>query len=973
MNETPSGIALEVERRRARIAEYEALVAAEMLELRRLERLASVVEPPLHEWQREAIEAWEDAGRRGAVEAVTGTGKTRVGIAAIARAHREGRRSVVLVPSLVLRDQWLQSLRELLPQLAVVTKARPDDADWHVTITTPLHAANNALLAPGEQALLVADEMHRYGARKYRKALIEEDFPHRLGLTATRTRGDDGDAVLDEFFGPTCFELGYGRAVADELVAPFTIAFARVPFTAEERAEYEELSAQLADARRQVASEVPLEPIGEFLAGLQRLASDRGHRRSGAARWYLKLFNRRRALFSGSAQKRFALEAMLPVIRDSVGTLVFTQTKATARAVADMLADGGVEAAAVDSETADVDRLDIINGFAEGGLRALAAPVLFDEGLDLPRADLGIVLAATHRRRQMVQRFGRVLRKKPDGAIARFVVLVLAGSTEDPTAYGHEPTFADELAAHAIAAEHFDLAEPEGLPALVEFLAPGLGAGVAPFAPAAVEGTAMADRAEQRATALGAAESGPTPWTVPAWSPAPTRSRSCPGSDPVEATAAVERVRLAPLGTLAEEDDDRARRDPAYADIRISDDAAKDYRRAIGRAPLLDAEEEVELAKRIEVGLFAEQRLRDGEVGSRFERHSLERLVTDGKRAHARFVQSNLRLVVSLAKRYQHRAPGLDLLDLVQMGNEGLHKAVQKFDYRLGNKFSTYATWWIKQAVQRGIHDEELLIRVPVHMREMQAKIAKSRRRLEQQGQEVDDERLAAEAGVDAADLEKARAATHVHLDLGAFDDHLESALGIALDDPTDAVDDRLAVERIGELLPHLLDERMHDIIRARFGLDCEPQTLDRIGERFGVTRERIRQLETIALAVLRESPELRRLGIDLGWTSGGDDAPPARRRGPKQPPPLKAPKPKRRRKPAAEGTAAERTPPKTPTAPVDIATTTAAVVAAAVTAIPATRGSAAAPEPQDARPAEHRRRFGRISDSLAEAAKRLP
>lgn len=844
----------------ARIAELEAALAEERRKLRRLEaaRIAADGEGfPLFDWQREALERWEAAERCGIVEAVTGTGKTRVGVAAIARSLREGRRAIVLVPTKVLRDQWCASLAELIPGVAVTTTPGSHDPDWQVGVLTPLQGARRQPLPAGEQALLVADEAHRYGSPEFRKALRPADYPHRLGLTATRERGDDGDEVLAEFFGPTCFELDYARAVADGLIAPFKIAFARVPFTPEEWAEYDELSTTMRDLRMRLQHHVTLEPIGEFLAGLQRLAADRGHSRSGLARWYLKLFSERRRLFSGSDQKRRALEALLPVVRESVGTLVFTQTKQSAQSVAAMLTDGGVRSAAVDSDVGDGERHEIIRLFESGELRAMASPVVFDEGLDLPRADLGIVLAATHRRRQMVQRFGRVLRRKPDSAIARFVVLALAGSTEDPAARDHEPTFADELAPHAIAAEHFDLADADELARLAEFLAPGVEVDATPLtAPArqqheeAAVGPDAGSGSEHDASTLMAPSTFPRPGAAPR-----------PGD---------EGIRLVDSKALARahEQAEDARRAATADGIRVSEDALADYRRQAARTPLLDADGEVRLAKRIEAGLFAEHRLAEGAVATRAERKLLDRLVVEGRRAFTHLLQANLRLVLSIAAKHRDRTETLDVLDLVQFGNLGLAQAAQMFDYTRGNKFSTYASWWIRQAISRGIDDTDLTIRIPVHLRGQQRKVHAARAVLEARGADVDADALAEASGLPSQDVGKAldAVATHVsHEDLREWED-LDGVAVLSSSDPCEEVDARLDLGQVPEAVFAALDERDARIMVARYGLDGEPpRTLDDIGREFGVTRERIRQLEKKAIEALRESERLRRLAEAYG------------------------------------------------------------------------------------------------------------
>ncbi len=291
-----------------------------------------------------------------------------------------------------------------------------------------------------------------------------------------------------------------------------------------------------------------------------------------------------------------------------------------------------------------------------------------------------------------------------------------------------------------------------------------------------------------------------------------------------------------------------------------SDDAVRDYLQKIGTFPLLTAEEETELARRIEVGVLAQEKLDNGvEYGSLAR--ELRALVRDGEAAYARFVRSNLRLVVTVAKRYSGR--GVPLLDLVQEGNIGLDRAVKKFDYRQGFKFSTYAMWWIRQAITRGIADSARLIRVPVHTGEKISTVRRAARALETEfGRVPSDDELAAETGYTREEvrklLEADREPVSIHVPVG---DDAGSELGDLIEDGDAApVVDIVSAGVRHELLHRKLDKlpkREADILRMRFGLVGDgPMTFDQVGAYFGVSRERIRQIESRALALLR-CPEL--------------------------------------------------------------------------------------------------------------------
>ena len=286
-------------------------------------------------------------------------------------------------------------------------------------------------------------------------------------------------------------------------------------------------------------------------------------------------------------------------------------------------------------------------------------------------------------------------------------------------------------------------------------------------------------------------------------------------------------------------------------------DPVKDYLKQIGKVPLLNAEQEVELAKRIEAGLFAEEKLADGASLRAEARLDLEWIADDGRRAKNHLLEANLRLVVSLAKRYTGR--GMLFLDLIQEGNLGLIRAVEKFDYTKGYKFSTYATWWIRQAITRAMADQARTIRIPVHMVEVINKLARVQRQMLQDlGREPTPEELAAELDMTpekVIEVQKyGREPISLHTPLGEdgdseFGDLIEDSEAIQ---PGEAVSFTLLQEQLHSVLD-TLSEREAGVVSMRFGLtDGQPKTLDEIGKVYGVTRERIRQIESKTMSKLR-------------------------------------------------------------------------------------------------------------------------
>jgi RNA polymerase primary sigma factor len=289
----------------------------------------------------------------------------------------------------------------------------------------------------------------------------------------------------------------------------------------------------------------------------------------------------------------------------------------------------------------------------------------------------------------------------------------------------------------------------------------------------------------------------------------------------------------------------------------VMGDSVHTYLKSIGRRSLLTAEEEVDLAKRIEAGLFAEHKLETERRLSKQHRADLEAVAEDGRRAKAHMLEANLRLVVSVAKKYSDR--GLSLLDVVQEGNLGLIRAVEKFDYTKGYKFSTYAMWWIRQAIQRGFADSARTIRLPVHVLEMLSKLSRVERDMHQRlGREPTPEELAVELDRTPDQIEELLRTSRQPISLDStIGEDGETSIGDLIED-VDAPEAGELVDRqlMADQLRHALDAltpREATIMSMRFGLyDGNPHTLDEIGKALGLTRERIRQLEKQSLSKLR-------------------------------------------------------------------------------------------------------------------------
>jgi superfamily II DNA or RNA helicase len=396
-------------------------------------------------WQREAIARWYANGCHGIVEAVTGTGKTHVGLETVAHAAREGEKSTVLVPSVDLQDQWAERFARFLPHLSVARlggRKVGDPRVADVTIAVVNSALRTDLSSLSPDSLLVSDEVHRYGAEQFQYAL-RANYRRRLGLTATLERsGDDAvEAVLAPYFGGSIMQVTFDRAIREEVVAPFRLVMAPVALNDDEKAEYDKLSRQISNGLKVLRGRGMLKASGAALAQeLGRLRNIPGEVGKAARAAETGMRQRRKFLASASG-KLDAIEELSEMIGQSQGTVVFTQSKGVAEEAALRLREWAVPASALHSDMNARERRASLDGLATGHLQALAAPKLLDEGIDVPTVDLGIVMTASRSRRQMVQRLGRVIRKKDDGRPVDFVILYAEDTVEDPSSGVHEGFF----------------------------------------------------------------------------------------------------------------------------------------------------------------------------------------------------------------------------------------------------------------------------------------------------------------------------------------------------------------------------------------------------------------------------------------------------------------------------------------------------------------------------------------------------
>lgn len=416
--------------------------------------------PAPRAWQLEAFSAWQAAGRRGVIEAVTGTGKTAVGILAAAEAVAGGWHVLVVVPGRDLLDQWYQKLITELPSVRV---GRCGDGasdalgDYGVLVATVQSASRYQMMPPGGHGLLIADEVHRYGTERYSLAL-EPQFAERLGLTATYERDDRGlELHLAPYFandewarvgGEIVARCGYERGLADGILARFRVGMVGVDFTSAERSDYDEWDAQAKTLMGQLINQhgCPCEPFGEYMKAVSELGEggNDDSRATGRARQYLNAFTKRKALLADCGRKLDAFDALSAVLGSAERAIVFTETKDSANRAAGKLLDLGVSAQSYTSDLRQDERKRLMRTFRSGAVRVLCAPRVLDEGVDVPEADVGVIVASSRSRRQMIQRMGRIIRPNLDGHPASFLILYVRGTTEDPSLGAHE-AFLEEM------------------------------------------------------------------------------------------------------------------------------------------------------------------------------------------------------------------------------------------------------------------------------------------------------------------------------------------------------------------------------------------------------------------------------------------------------------------------------------------------------------------------------------------------
>ena len=409
--------------------------------------------PEPRSWQKEALESWRNAGCRGVIEAVTGTGKTTVGILAAADAAERGMKTLIAVPGIDLLEQWHEKLNENLRHLRIgrYGGGYQDILDQFDIVVATVHSASKHYMIPeNSSGLIIADEVHRFGAETFQLAL-EDEFDERMGLTATFQRDDNGlETYLVPYFMPLdkkiytdciIFKCNYSRGLSDKILSTFRVGLIPVEFDENDMADYFMYDEQLKKTRYRLITQYgcPEEPYGEFMKCVTQLSKGGtdNYYATSYARKYLDLFTKRRSILAEAHGKLDVIGKLLRVINASNGTLIFTETKKSATSIAEDLSEQGIIALDYTSDLKREERISRLEAFRNGNIKVLIAPKILDEGVDVPEADVGIIVSASRSRRQMIQRMGRIIRPKTDGRSATFFILYVKDTFEDPEMGAH--------------------------------------------------------------------------------------------------------------------------------------------------------------------------------------------------------------------------------------------------------------------------------------------------------------------------------------------------------------------------------------------------------------------------------------------------------------------------------------------------------------------------------------------------------
>lgn len=395
------------------------------------------LEPTLYEWQRSAINAWKNAQGRGIVQAVTGSGKTHVALQLLGRYVTAGRRCLVLVPTVVLLNQWREAIATELGVMDVCLlgggHGRSVDLSAPIIVGVIHTVSDMADELDGQIHLIIADEVHRYGAPKFQTGLLQKT-PHRLGLTATFERNDDGiESALLPYFSKIIFEYDYGDAKRDEVISRYSVGLLGVDLSPDDQLAYNQISEEISDLRRKLASVLGTSATDKTFLSVVAGASGRFDGIGRMAKGFMSRISARKKILDLSDSKRGAVADLASAIESATKTIVFCSSVEVSETIVEELSESGVYAEAYHSRLSENERADVLENLQDGDIQAVVAVNALDEGVDVPDIDLGVIVSGSRQRRQMIQRMGRIVRRKVDKRGAAFIVIYARGTAEDPS------------------------------------------------------------------------------------------------------------------------------------------------------------------------------------------------------------------------------------------------------------------------------------------------------------------------------------------------------------------------------------------------------------------------------------------------------------------------------------------------------------------------------------------------------------
>ncbi len=389
----------------------------------------------LYAWQKDAVETWNKANGRGVIQAVTGSGKTMVALHMISRYVAANRICLIIVPSIALLKQWKEAIEiELgIRKLCILGGGYGNVVSQNTQVfmgtVHTLSKISNSLPTPH---LLIADEVHRYGAPTFQKALLPQ-APHRLGLTATFERADEAvDEVLKPYFSAIIYEYNYGDAKRDNVIANFSVALLGTKLSGQESEKYDDISNEMTTTRNWLAKNLITSANGNNFFSVISDAARSFDRIGRQANKYLKLISDRKKLIDTSTEKFNAIPLLAKAIQTAKKTIIFCSATEVADNLVVILRNVDIEARAYHSKQKENERQEVLEALQDGDIDVIVAVNALDEGIDVPDLDLGIIISGSKQRRQMIQRMGRIVRKKHDGRGAAFILLYAEGTNEDP-------------------------------------------------------------------------------------------------------------------------------------------------------------------------------------------------------------------------------------------------------------------------------------------------------------------------------------------------------------------------------------------------------------------------------------------------------------------------------------------------------------------------------------------------------------